>query len=135
MNALEGNKSTMVPPAGTSFSAAIVSGDGGAGARQIPAVDRTSGHQPAVGDRPGAGARSRQSGRARHRRPGGRADLRHAAGEPVGPQHLSSPLVLAPPMPGRNMTPVWVAAAGIGVVAICVAAAVGLASILRGRNS
>jgi hypothetical protein len=33
------------------------------------------------------------------------------------------------------MTPVWIALAGIGVVAICVATAVGLASILRGRNS
>ncbi len=56
------------------------------------------------------------------------------AGDPVPPEHLSSRLVLPPPPKGRNMTPVWIALAGIGAVAILSATAVGLASILRGRN-
>src|SRR5207245_418119 len=36
------------------------------------------------------------------------------AGEVVGPQHFSAPLVLAPPKVGRDMAPVWVAGGGGG---------------------
>jgi membrane-anchored mycosin MYCP len=57
------------------------------------------------------------------------------AGDPVPPEHLSTRLVLPPPPVGRDMTPVWTALAGIGVVAMCATATLGLASILRGRNS
>ena len=73
----------MVRPEGTSFSAAIVSGVAALGAREIPRPDLASGHQPADPHRPPAGARGGQPDRARHRRPGGGADLRCAA--PVRP--------------------------------------------------
>jgi membrane-anchored mycosin MYCP len=57
-----------------------------------------------------------------------------APGEPVGPQRLSSPRVLAPPKPRRDMTPVWVAAASVGGVAMVSSLVLGSAALLRRRE-
>jgi len=53
-------------------------------------------------------------------------------GEAVAPEHLSAPLVLPPPIPARNMVPVWAAAAGVGALAVLCAAVLGVAALLRG---
>jgi membrane-anchored mycosin MYCP len=135
INAVEGHDNAMVAPAGTSFSAAIVSGVAALVRAKYPQL---TSHQ--VINRLLSTARAPARGvdnQVGH----GIVDPYAAltwdvpAGDPVPPEHLSSRLVLPPPLVGRNMTPVWIALAGIGVVAICVATAVGLASILRGRNS
>lgn len=57
MNAVEGNKNTLVAQAGTSFSAALVSGVAALVRAKYPPVDRTSGDQPVARDSAGASAR------------------------------------------------------------------------------
>lgn len=135
INAVEGKDNAMVAPAGTSFSAAIVSGVAALVRAKYPQL---TSHQ--VINRLLHTARAPARGvdnQVGH----GIVDPYAAltwdvpAGDPVPPEHLSTRLVLPPPPVGRNMTPVWIALAGIGVVALCVATAVGLASILRGRSS
>jgi membrane-anchored mycosin MYCP len=135
VNAVEGRDSAMVAPAGTSFSAAIVSGVAALVRAKYPQL---TSHQ--VINRLLSTARAPARGvdnQVGH----GIVDPYAAltwdvpAGDPVAPEHLSTRLVLPPPAVGRNMTPVWMALAGIGVVAICAATAVGVASILRGRSS
>ena len=56
-------------------------------------------------------------------------------GEPVGPQRLSAPLVLAPPKVGRDMTPVWVAGAGVGGLALLCSVVLGSAAVIRRRGA
>ena len=134
MNALEGNKSTMVPPVGTSFSAAIVSGTAALVRAKYPQL---TAHQ--VINRLLATARAPARGvdnQVGHGIVDPVAALTYdiPPGEPVGPQRLSSPLVLAPPTPGRNMTPVWVAAAGVGGVAMVCSLVLGSAALLRRRE-
>ncbi len=55
-------------------------------------------------------------------------------GEPLGPQRLSAPLVLAPPKVSRDMAPVWVAAAGVGGLAMLCSVVLGSAALLRRRG-
>lgn len=135
INAVEGRDNAMVAPAGTSFSAAIVSGVAALVRAKYPQL---TSHQ--VINRLLSTARAPARGvdnQVGH----GIVDPYAAltwdvpAGDPVPPEHLSTRLVLPPPPVGRNMTPVWTALVGIGVVAICAATAVGVASILRGRSS
>lgn len=135
INAVEGRDNAMVAPAGTSFSAAIVSGVAALVRAKYPQL---TSHQ--VINRLLSTARAPARGvdnQVGH----GIVDPYAALtwelppGDPVPPEHLSTRMVLPPPPVGRNMTPVWLALAGIGTVAIVVATTVGLSSILRGRNS
>ena len=48
---------------------------------------------------------------------------------------MSAPLVLAPPKVGRDMAPVWVAAAGVGGLAMLCSVVLGAAALLRRRGS
>ena len=135
MNALEGNKNTLVAQAGTSFSAAIVSGVAALVRAKYPQL---TAHQ--VINRLLATARAPARGvdnQVGHGIVDPVAALTYdiPAGEPVGPQRLSAPLVLAPPKVGRDMAPVWVAAAGVGGLAMLCSVVLGAAALLRRRGS
>lgn len=134
MNAVEGNNNTLVPRAGTSFSAAIVSGVAALVRAKYPQL---TAHQVI----------NRLLGTARAPARGIDNQVGHGivdpvaaltydlpAGEPVGPQHLSAPLVLAPPKVGRDLTPVWVAGAGVGGLALLLSAVLGSAALMRRRG-
>jgi membrane-anchored mycosin MYCP len=134
INASEGPDSTMIAPAGTSFSAAIVSGTAALVRAHLP--DLTA-HQ--VINRLIRTARAPARG-VDNQVGYGIVDPVAAltydvpAGEPVAPERLSTPLVLLPPPVGRDMRPVWVALGGVGVVAVLAAVVVGLAAMARSRS-
>lgn len=135
INATEGRDNAMVAPAGTSFSAAIVTGVAALVRAKYP--DLTA-HQVIERlmrtARPPARGVDNQIGH-------GIVDPVAALtwdlkdpGPAVGPERFSSPLFIPPPPPPRNMTPVWVALGGIGgVLALCVIT-VGLTA-LRSRRA
>ncbi|TDL03271.1 type VII secretion-associated serine protease mycosin [Mycobacterium paragordonae] len=134
MNAVEGRDNTMVAPVGTSFSAAIVSGVAALVRAKYPQL---TAHQVinrmlATARAPGRGVDNRVG----HGIIDPVAALTYdiAPGEPVGPQRLSSPLVLAPPKVGRDMTAVWVAAGGVGALAVVCSAVLGSAALMRSRG-
>ncbi len=134
MNAVEGRDNTMVAPVGTSFSAAIVSGVAALVRAKYPQL---TAHQVinrmlATARAPGRGVDNRVG----HGIIDPVAALTYdiAPGEPVGPQRLSSPLVLEPPKVGRDMTPVWVAAGGVGALAVVCSAVLGSAALMRSRG-
>ena len=120
MNAVEGRQNTLAAQAGTSFSAAIVSGVAALVRAKYPTL---TAHQVI----------NRLLGTARAPARGVDNQVGHGIvdpvaaltydlppGEPVGPQRLAAPLRLAPPKIGRDMTPVWVAAAGVaGLALLC----------------
>lgn len=131
MNAVEGRDNTMVAREGTSFSAAIVSGVAALVRAKYPQL---TAHQVinrllATARAPGRGVDNRVG----HGIIDPVAALTYDVppGEPVGPQHLSSPLVLAPPHVGRDMTPVWVAAGGVGTLAVACSVILGSAALIR----
>ena len=135
LNALEGNKNTLVAQAGTSFSAAIVSGVTALVRAKYPQLNA---HQ--VINRLLATARAPARGvdnQVGHGIIDPVAALTYdiAPGEPVGPQRLSAPLVQAPPKVGRDMTPVWVAAAGVGGLALVCSVVLGSAALLHRRGA
>lgn len=114
MNAVEGQKNTLVAPAGTSFSTALVSGVAALVRARYPQL---TAHQ--VINRLLSTARAPARGvdnQVGHGIVDPVAALTYdlPPGEPVGPQHLAAPLVLTPPKAGRDMTPAWVAGAGVG---------------------
>lgn len=134
MNAVEGQDKQLVSPAGTSFSAAIVSGVAALVRQKYPTLTshqiinrliRTA--------RPPARGVDNQVGY-------GIVDPVAALtydlpdGAPRPPERISDPLVLPPPHPGRDMSPVWMALGSIGGVAVLAAAAVGVAAIVRNRG-
>lgn len=134
INASEGPDNTMVRPEGTSFSAAIVSGVAALVRAKYPDL---SAHQVI----------NRLIRTARPPARGVDNEIGHGivdpvaaltydvpAGEAVAPARLSTPLVLPPPTVGRDMTPVWVAVAGVGAVALLSAVVVGLAAMARSRS-
>jgi len=134
MNALEGRSNSLVPQAGTSFSAAIVSGVAALVRAKYPTL---TAHQ--IINRLLATARAPARGvdnQVGHGiiDPVAALTFDIPAGEPVGPQRLSAPLVLPPPAVGRDMTPVWVAVGGVGAVALLSAVVVGLAAMARSRS-
>nr|WP_264055681.1 type VII secretion-associated serine protease mycosin [Mycobacterium nebraskense] len=134
MNAVEGNKNTLVAQAGTSFSAALVSGVAALVRAKYPQL---TAHQ--VINRLLATARAPARGvdnQVGHGIVDPVAALTYdlPPGEPVGPQHLAAPLVLAPPKVGRDMTPVWVAAAGVGGLALLCSVVLGSAALMRRRE-
>lgn len=134
MNAGEGRDNTMVGLQGTSFSAAIVSGVAALVRAKFPQL---TAHQ--VINRLLATARAPSRGvdnRVGHGVVDPVAALTYdiPPGEPVGPERLSAPLVLAPPKVGRDMVPVWVAAGGVGALALCCAVVLGSATLMRNRG-
>ncbi|BDE17003.1 type VII secretion-associated serine protease (plasmid) [Mycobacterium sp. 20KCMC460] len=135
MNAVEGSKNTLVPQSGTSFSAAIVSGVAALVRAKYPQL---TAHQ--VINRLLSTARAPARGvdnQVGHGIVDPVAALTYdlPPGEPVGPQHLAAPLVLAPPKVGRDMTPVWVAAAGVGGLALVCSLVLGSAALMRRRGA
>lgn len=134
INATEGNDETLVRPEGTSFSAAIVSGVAALVRAKYP--DLTS-HQIINRlirtARPPARGVDNQIG---HGIVDPVAALTYDVppGEAVPPLRLSTPLVLPPPEPDRDMTPIWVGLGGVGAVALLSAVAVGLAAMARSRG-
>lgn len=134
MNAVEGNDNTMVAREGTSFSTAIVSGIAALVRAKYPQL---TAHQVinrllATARAPGRGVDNRVG----HGIIDAVAALTYdiAPGEPVGPQRLSAPLVLAPPTVGRDMRPAWVAAGGVGALAVLCAVVLGSAALIRNRG-
>lgn len=137
MNAVEGkdsNDTKLINPAGTSFSAAIVSGVATLVRQKYPTLTshqiinrliRTA--------RPPARGVDNQVGF-------GIVDPVAALtydlpdGDPRPPERIADPLLLPPPHPGRDMSPVWIALASIGGVALLAAAAVGVAAIVRNNR-
>jgi membrane-anchored mycosin MYCP len=134
INASEGPDNTMIAPAGTSFSAAIVSGVTALVRAHFP--DLTA-HQ--VINRLIRTARAPARG-VDNQVGYGIVDPVAAlsydvpAGEPAAPERLSTTLVLPPPLLGRDMAPVWVALGGVGAVALLAAVVVGLAAMARSRS-
>ncbi|CQD25044.1 subtilase [Mycolicibacterium conceptionense] len=112
----------MVAPAGTSFSAAIVSGVAALVRAKFPELTAHQVINRLISTaRPPARGVDNQVG---HGIVDPVAALTWDLKDPgarVGPERLSSPLHIPPPPPPRNMTPVWVALGGIGgVLALCV---------------
>jgi membrane-anchored mycosin MYCP len=135
VNAVEGKDNSMVPQVGTSFSAAIVSGVAALVRAKYPELTAHQVINRLIRTaRPPARGVDNQIG---HGIVDPVAALTYdvPAGEPVAPQLLSARLVLAPPPPSRDMTPVWVATSGIGAVALLSALTVGLAALVRSRSS
>jgi membrane-anchored mycosin MYCP len=134
INAVEGKDNAMVAPAGTSFSAAVVSGVAALVRAKYPTL---TAHQ--VINRLISTARAPARGidnQVGHGIVDPVAALTYdlPAGEPRPPEHLCAPLLLPAPPPGRDMTPVWVALAGIATTLVVVLAAIGMSSLVRGRN-
>jgi membrane-anchored mycosin MYCP len=134
INASEGHDNTMIAPAGTSFSAAIVSGVAALVRAKYPQL---TSHQVI----------NRLISTARPPARGVDNEIGHGivdpvaaltydvpTGEPVPPERLSAPLRVPTPAPPRNMGPVWAALAGVAAVAAASAVAVGVASLLRSRG-
>jgi membrane-anchored mycosin MYCP len=134
INAVEGPQNQMLSPQGTSFSAAIVSGVAALVRAKYPQL---SSHQVIN--------RLIQTARAPARGvdnqigygivdPVAALTYDVPAGDRLPPEQLSSPLTLPPPPVGRNMTPVWVAAAGLGTAALVAALVLGVAALMRPRE-
>lgn len=135
MNAVEGQKNALLPQVGTSFSAALVSGVAALVRAKYPQL---TAHQ--VINRLLKTARAPARGvdnQVGHGIVDPVAALTYdlPPGEPVGPQHLAAPLVLAPPKIGRDMTPVWVAGAGVGGLAVLCSVVLGSAALMRRRGA
>ena len=124
----------MVAPAGTSFSAAIVSGVAALVRAKYPTLTSHQVVNRLISTaRPPARGVDNQVG---HGIIDPVAALTYdlPAGEPRAPEHFSAPLVLPPPPHDRDMTPVWVALAGIAATAVVVVAVIGVSALARGRN-
>ena len=135
MNAVEGQDKQLVSPAGTSFSAAIVSGVATLVRAKYPNLTSHQIINRLVRTaRPPARGVDNQVGF-------GIVDPVAALtydlpdGDPRPPERISDRLVMPPPHPGRDMSPVWMALGGIGAVGLLSAAAVGVAAIVRKRGA
>ncbi|KKE98451.1 type VII secretion-associated serine protease mycosin [Mycolicibacterium obuense] len=135
MNAVEGQDKQLVSPAGTSFSAAVVSGVATLVRAKYPNLTSHQIINRLVRTaRPPARGVDNQVGF-------GIVDPVAALtydlpdGDPRPPERISDRLVMPPPHPGRDMSPVWMALGGIGAVGLLSAAAVGVAAIVRKRGA
>ena len=130
INAIDGPDNTLLVPSGTSFSTAIVSGVAALVRAKYPATVVTPGHQPVDSHRPGTCSRGGQPNRLRGRRPGGRADLGRTRW--LCPAERFGEAAALPPIPApRNMTPVWVAAGGLGGALLLAGLVFGGAVLMR----
>ncbi|MGH3557886.1 MAG: type VII secretion-associated serine protease mycosin [Mycobacterium sp.] len=130
INAIDGPDNTLLVPAGTSFSAAIVSG--------VAALVRAKYPQLAA---PQIINRLIRTARAPAR--GVDNQVGYGVVDPVAaltwdvpaasapPTELSSPLNLPEPPAPRNMTPVWVAAGGLGGALLVAGMVLGVAVLMR----
>jgi membrane-anchored mycosin MYCP len=135
MNAVDGPDNSLLVPSGTSFSTAIVSGVTALVRATYPQL---SAHQIVKRlvhtARPPARGVDNQVGY-------GLVDPVAALtwDVPDGPvlpaERVSASLDLPPPEPPRNLTPVWVAAAGLGAVLLGAGATLGAAKMLRRRSA
>jgi membrane-anchored mycosin MYCP len=134
INGVESQDKSLGPLAGTSFSAAIVSGVAALVRAKYPNL---TSHQ--IINRLIRTARAPARGvdnQVGH----GVIDAVAALtwdvppGEAVPPERLSSPLVLPPPIPPRNMTPIWVSATGVGALVALCGGVFGVAGLLRRRR-
>jgi membrane-anchored mycosin MYCP len=131
VNAIDGPDNTLLVPAGTGFSAAIVSG--------VAALVRAK--YPQLSSRQ---IIDRLIHTARAPARGVDNQVGYGVIDPVAAltwdvpevssassQQLSSPLTLPPPPAERNMTPVWVAAGGLGAALLVLSAVFGGAVLMR----
>ncbi|HXS86181.1 MAG TPA: type VII secretion-associated serine protease mycosin [Mycobacterium sp.] len=130
INAIDGPDNTLLVPAGTSFSTAIVSGVAALVRAKYPNL---SAHQ--IIDRLIRTARAPARGVDNQ--------IGHGVVDPVAaltwdvpegsilPKDSAKPLKLPPPPPPRNMTPVWVAAGGLGGALVLAGLVFGGAVLMR----
>ncbi|MBS4729737.1 type VII secretion-associated serine protease mycosin [Mycobacterium sp. SM1] len=131
INAIEGPNNSLLVPAGTSFATAIVSGVAALVRAKYPQL---SSHQVI----------NRLIRTARPPARGVDNQVGYGVVDPVAaltwdvpdgpirpPNRLSAPLKLPPPAPARDMTPVWVAAGGLGAVVLVAGVVFGGAMVMR----
>lgn len=132
INAVDGPDNTLVPPLGTSFATAIVSGVAALVRAKYP--DLTS-HQ--IINRLIHTARAPARGVDNQTGYGVIDPVAALTWDvPEGPAlpPKQSPLDVPPPTPPRNMTPVWVAAGGLAALLLVVGAVFGGAVLMRRRS-
>jgi membrane-anchored mycosin MYCP len=130
INAIDGPDNTLLVPAGTSFATGVVSGVAALVRAKYPQL---SSHQII----------NRLIRTARAPARGVDNQIGYGVVDPVAaltwdvpdappvPTQLSSPLKLPPPPAPRNMTPVWVAAGGLGAALLVAGAVIGGAVLMR----
>jgi membrane-anchored mycosin MYCP len=134
INAIDGPDNTLLVPAGTSFSAAIVSGVAALVRAKFPQLTayqvinrltRTA-HAPARGvdNQVGYGVVDPVAALT--------WDVPEGAVKP--PQQLSSPLNMPKPAPHRDMVPIWVASGGLVAALLIGGGVFGTAMLLRRRH-
>lgn len=131
MNAVDGPDNTLLHPQGTAFATALVSGVAALVRAKYPELSALQIRDRLIQTaRPPAGGVDNQVGY-------GIVDPVAALtwdvpeGPVAPPEQHSAPLDLPPPVPDRNMTPVWVAAAGLAAALCAAAIALAAAKILR----
>jgi membrane-anchored mycosin MYCP len=134
INAIDGPDNTLLVPAGTSFSAAIVSGVAALVRAKYPQLSayqiinrltRTArGPARGVDNQIGYGVVD----------PVAALTWDVPEGPPTPPQQLSAPLVVPKPAPHRDMVPVWVAAGGLTGALLIGGAIFGVALMMKRRK-
>ncbi len=130
VNAIDGRDNTLLTPSGTGFATAIVSGVAALVRAKYPQLTshqiinrliRTA-HAPARGvdNQVGYGIVDPVA-----------ALTWDVPDGPALPEQLGAPLNVPPPPPRRNMTPVWVAAGGLGAALLVAGAVFGSAMLMR----
>ncbi|MBN3459466.1 type VII secretion-associated serine protease mycosin [Mycobacterium sp. DSM 3803] len=134
INASEGRDNKMVAPAGTSFSAAIVSGVAALVRAKYPHLTAHQVINRLINTaRPPANGVDNQIGHGIVD-PVAALTYTGADGDPVGPESLSSTLELPPPVAPRDMRPVWWSLGSLGAVAALCVITVGLNAIRSRRR-
>jgi membrane-anchored mycosin MYCP len=134
INAIDGPDNTLLVPAGTSFSAAIVSGVAAlvrakfpqlSASQVINRLERTA-RAPARGvdNQIGYGVVD----------PVAALTWDVPDGPPKPPQQLSAPLAVPTPAPDRDMVPIWVAAGGLTGALLIGGAIFGIAMMMKRRK-
>lgn len=134
INAIDGPDNTLLVPAGTSFSAAIVSGVAALVRARFPQL---SAYQ----------VMNRLTRTARAPARGVDNQIGYGVVDPVAaltwdvpegpakpPQQLSAPLTVPKPAPRRDMVPVWVAAGGLTGALLIGGAIFGVATVMKRRK-